>query len=350
MYIEHDLKLDYRDVLIKPKRSTLSSRSNVNLSRSFRFRHSSLVWQGVPIVAANMSTVGTIPMALALHNENMITCMHKHHTQKEFTTLAKNLPTYAESIMLSVGISKTDFDLLIQFVNVLPQVKFICIDVANGYMQQLVDFIIKVRAQFPEKILVAGNVVSSEMTEALILAGADIVKVGIGSGAACTTRIVTGVGMPQLSAVMECADAAHGLGGHIIADGGCTYPGDIVKAFGGGADFVMLGSMLAGHDESGGDIVEQDDQKFVSFYGMSSHKANEVFAGGLKEYRAAEGREVMMPYKGAVRETIQKITGGLRSACTYIGAAHIKELPKRTTFVRVNTQFNESLQEHTTKF
>lgn len=350
MYIEHDLKLDYRDVLIKPKRSTLSSRSSVNLSRSFRFRHSSLVWQGVPIVAANMSTVGTIPMALALHNENMITCMHKHHTQKEFTTLAKNLPTYAESIMLSVGISKTDFDLLIQFANVLPQVKFICIDVANGYMQQLVDFIIKVRAQFPEKIIVAGNVVSSEMTEALILAGADIVKVGIGSGAACTTRIVTGVGMPQLSAVMECADAAHGLGGHIIADGGCTYPGDIVKAFGGGADFVMLGSMLAGHDESGGDIVEQDDQKFVSFYGMSSHKANEVFAGGLKEYRAAEGREVMMPYKGAVRETIQKITGGLRSACTYIGAAHIKELPKRTTFVRVNTQFNESLQEHTTKF
>lgn len=350
MYIEHDLKLDYRDVLIKPKRSTLSSRSSVNLSRSFRFRHSSLVWQGVPIVAANMSTVGTIPMALALHNENMITCMHKHHTQKEFTTLAKNLPTYAESIMLSVGISKTDFDLLVQFVNLLPQVKFICIDVANGYMQQLVDFIIKVRSQFPEKIIVAGNVVSSEMTEALILAGADIVKVGIGSGAACTTRIVTGVGMPQLSAVMECADAAHGLGGHIIADGGCTYPGDIVKAFGGGADFVMLGSMLAGHDESGGDIVEQDDQKFVSFYGMSSHKANEVFAGGLKEYRAAEGREVMMPYKGAVRETIQKITGGLRSACTYIGAAHIKELPKRTTFVRVNIQFNESLQEHTTKF
>ncbi len=349
MHIDHDLKLDYRDVLIKPKRSTLYSRSEVNLVRSFKFRHSSLTWSGVPIMAANMSTVGTISMALALNEEKMLTCMHKHHSVADFKLLAQQISNYPNSVIISVGIAQKDFDFLLQFVDALSNIQFICIDVANGYMQQLLNFVAKVRKQFPEKIIIAGNVVSSEMTEALILAGADIIKVGIGSGAACTTRLVTGVGMPQLSAVIECADAAHGLGGHIIADGGCTYPGDIVKAFGGGADFVMLGSMLAGHDESGGEIVEKSGQKFVSFYGMSSHKANEQFAGGLKEYRAAEGREVMLPYKGPVQNTIQQITGGLRSACTYIGAANIKELPKRTTFVRVNNQFNESLQEHTIK-
>lgn len=349
MHIDYNIKLDYRDVLIKPKRSTLSSRSNVNLIRQFKFRHSPLTWTGVPIIAANMSTVGTIPMSLVLHNEKMLTCMHKHHDVKDFLKLAKKLPDYADSIVLSLGIGKKDFEQVIQFVDALPKIKFICIDVANGYMQQLVDFVIKVRLKFPQQIIIAGNVVSSEMTEALILAGADIVKVGIGSGAACTTRLITGVGMPQLSAVIECADAAHGLGGHIIADGGCTFPGDVVKAFGGGADFVMLGSMLAGHDESGGEIMEKNGQKFVSFYGMSSHKANENFAGGLKEYRAAEGREVMMPYKGPVQNTIQQITGGLRSACTYIGAANIKELPKRATFVCVNSQFNESLSDYTIK-
>ena len=349
MHIQHDLKLDYRDVLIKPKRSTLSSRSDVKLTRPFKFRHSTLTWTGVPIIAANMSTVGTIAMAQALHKENMLTCMHKHHRIKDFVQLTQQMPNYGEALILSIGVGNKEFEHLLQCINTLPSIKFICVDVANGYMQQLVDFIVKVRTQFPEKILIAGNVVSSEMTEALILAGTDIVKVGIGSGAACTTRLVTGVGMPQLSAVIECADAAHGLGGHIIADGGCTYPGDIVKAFGGGADFVMLGSMLAGHDESGGEMIERNGEKLVSFYGMSSHKANETFAGGLREYRAAEGREVMMPYKGPVSNTIQQITGGLRSACTYIGAANIKELPKRTTFIRVNTQLNESLSEHTIK-
>jgi GMP reductase len=347
MHIEHDLKLDYSDVLIKPKRSTLSTRSDVSLERTFRFRHSTATWTGIPLVASNMSTVGTLSMLSALHQEKMLTCLHKHYAPSDLQGIPTSVPDYPNSLVISVGVSANDFERLHHFITLLPEVKFICIDVANGYMQKFVDYLHRIRDTYPDKILIAGNVVSPEMTEALILAGCDIVKVGIGSGAACTTRMITGVGLPQLSAVIECADAAHGLNGYIIADGGCTVPGDIVKAFGGGADFVMLGSMLAGHDESGGDIIERNGQKVVSFYGMSSHKANEEFAGGLKEYRAAEGREVLIPYKGPVRDTLQQITGGLRSACTYIGASYLKELPKRTTFVRVTNQLNESLREHT---
>ncbi len=350
MHIENDLKLDYNDVLIKPKRSTLTTRAHVSLDRQFRFRYSPQTWSGVPIMASNMSTVGTIAMLSALHQEKMLTCLHKHYLPDELDQLKTLLPSYSESLVLTLGIGDKDIENLHHFLTVLPETKFICVDVANGYMQRLVDCVEKIRNQYPEKILIAGNVVSPEMTEALIIAGADMVKVGIGSGAACTTRMITGVGMPQLSAVIECADAAHGLSGHIIADGGCTVPGDIVKAFGGGADFVMLGSMLAGHDESGGEIIEVDGKKLVSFYGMSSHKANEEFSGGLKEYRAPEGREVLVPYKGSVRQTIQRITGGVRSACTYIGASYLKELPKRTTFVRVNRQLNESLKDHTVSF
>ena len=174
------------------------------------------------------------------------------------------------------------------------------------------------------------------MTEELILSGADIVKVGIGPGSVCTTRIKTGVGYPQLSSIMECADAAHGLGGHIIADGGCTSPGDVAKAFGGGADYVMLGGMLAGHDEGRGEVIEGK----VQFYGMSSKAANEKHFGGLKEYRASEGRDVQIPYKGKVGDSIKEILGGLRSACTYVGANKLKRLSKCTTFIRCTQQFN----------
>ena len=187
----------------------------------------------------------------------------------------------------------------------------------------------------------AGNVVTGEMVEELILAGADIIKVGIGPGSVCTTRIKTGVGYPQLSAIVECADAAHGLGGHIISDGGCRVPGDVAKAFGGGADFVMLGGMLAGHAESGGEIVEVDGKKFRQFYGMSSKTAMDKHAGGVAGYRASEGKTVQVPYHGGVAETVRDILGGVRSACTYVGASKLKELSKRTTFIRVAEQHNE---------
>lgn len=133
---------------------------------------------------------------------------------------------------------------------------------ANGYSQHFVDFVKSIRKQFTDKTIIAGNVVTGEMTEELILSGADIVKVGIGPEVCAPHVLKTGVGYPQLSAIIECADAAHGLGGQIISDGGCSTPGDVAKAFGAGADFVMLGGMLAGHDESGGDLIERAGEKF----------------------------------------------------------------------------------------
>jgi len=220
-------------------------------------------------------------------------------------------------------------------------IHYVCIDVANGYTESFVTFVRRFRDAHPKLTLMAGNVVTGEMTEELILCGVDIVKVGIGPGSVCTTRGMTGVGYPQLSAVIECADAAHGLEGRICSDGGCTSPGDIAKAFGGGADFVMLGGMLAGHDEGGGEVVEQGGAQFKRFYGMSSRVAMEKYAGGVAHYRASEGKEVMVQYRGPVAATVQGILGGLRSACTYVGARTLKELTKRTTFVRVSMEMNE---------
>ena len=218
-----------------------------------------------------------------------------------------------------------------------PLITFICIDVANGYSERFSKYVKNIRKEYPDKVIIAGNVVTGEMTEELILNGADIVKVGIGPGSVCTTRIQTGVGYPQLSAVIECADAAHGVGGFIMADGGCTCPGDVAKAFGGGADFVMLGGMLAGHDECSGQVVNGQKQ----FYGMSSSEAMDKYSGGVAKYRSSEGKSVNVPYRGPVSDTASSILGGLRSACTYIGANAIKHMPKCTTFVRVNQQSNE---------
>ena len=224
--------------------------------------------------------------------------------------------------------------------------KMICIDVANGYREVFLQFVRKVRKEFSDKIIIAGNVATREMTEALILAGADIVKVGIGPGSVCTTRKVAGVGYPQLSAISECADAAHGLNGHVMSDGGCSSPGDVSKAFAAGADFVMLGGMLAGHDESGGEVIDDGSgSKYKSFYGMSSARAMETHYGEVAGHRAPEGKEVRVPYRGALEVTIQSILGGLRSACSYVGARRIKDLPKCTTFIRVSMTTNEVFQK-----
>jgi GMP reductase len=219
-------------------------------------------------------------------------------------------------------------------------VKFICIDVANGYTQKFANYVKTVRKHFPDKIIIAGNVVTREMTEALILSGANIVKVGIGPGSVCTTRKVTGVGYPQLSAIMECADAAHGLGGHVMADGGCTCPGDVAKAFGAGGDFVMLGGMFAGTDEAAQYEIGEDGTETRVFYGMSSDVAMNKFSGGVASYRASEGKKVVVPESGPIDGVVQQILGGLRSACTYIGAKHLKDFPKCCTFIRVNRQLN----------
>uniref|UniRef100_A0A3B4TTF0 GMP reductase n=1 Tax=Seriola dumerili TaxID=41447 RepID=A0A3B4TTF0_SERDU len=321
--IENDIKLDFKDVLLRPKRSTLKSRSEVDLMRSFTFRNSKGSYRGIPIIAANMDTVGTFEMALAL----LINFAAKH-------------PECLQSLAVSTGTGENDFERISAIVEAVPQLQYICVDVANGYSEHFVHFVKDVRQKFPSHTIMAGNVVTGEMVEELILAGADIIKVGIGPGSVCTTRKKTGVGYPQLSAVIECADAAHGLGGHIISDGGCTCPGDVSKAFGAGADFVMLGGMLAGHSESGGEIIEKNGKKYKLFYGMSSDTAMKKHAGGVAEYRASEGKTVEVPYKGPVDVTIRDVLGGVRSTCTYVGAAKLKELSRRTTFIRVTQQLN----------
>ena len=371
MRLEADIKLDYKDVLIRPKRSTLSSRKEVDLFREFVFRNfepdfpdsiRNKHYGGIPIMAANMDGVGTFEMADELVKHGLFTCLVKTYSVNQlvayFDSDQEN-QNYARRnhVAVSIGIRDEDF---IKFCDVYELtnggVKYVCIDVANGYSKRFRDFVAQFKLQFPHVIIIAGNVVTGEMTEELILAGADIVKVGIGPGSVCTTRIQTGVGYPQLSAVIECADAAHGLGGHIIADGGCTCPGDVAKAFAAGADFVMLGGMLAGCDEGGGEVIEKfyetnqledlhgeriiERKQFVQFYGMSSEAANDKHFGGLKEYRSSEGREVLVPYRGAVDTTVKDILGGLRSTCTYAGAIKLKYLSKCTTFVRCTQQYN----------
>ncbi|MBD0786377.1 GMP reductase [Vibrio sp. Y2-5] len=341
MRIEQELKLGFKDVLFRPKRSTLKSRSQVNLTREFTFKHSGRQWSGVPVIAANMDSVGSFKMAEALAKHNVMTAIHKHYSVEQWAEFVQNAESQTlRNVMVSTGTSDNDFQKTKDIMAMSEELIFICIDIANGYSEHLVDYVQKVREAFPSKVIVAGNVVTGDMVEELILAGADIVKVGIGPGSVCTTRVKTGVGYPQLSAIIECADAAHGLGGRIIGDGGCTCPGDVAKAFGGGADFVMLGGMLAGHEEAGGELVEKNGETYMKFYGMSSKSAMDKHSGGVAGYRAAEGKTVLIPFRGPVENTIQDVLGGVRSTCTYVGAASLKELTKRTTFIRVQEQEN----------
>ncbi|XP_019714117.1 GMP reductase 2 isoform X2 [Hippocampus comes] len=338
--IENDIKLDFKDVLLRPKRSTLKSRSEVDLLRTFTFRNSKGSYTGIPIIAANMDTVGTFEMARALNNFTVFTAVHKHYSVEDWQEFAAKQPECLENVAVSTGTGEADFQKMSAILAAVPQLRYICVDVANGYSEHFVHFVKDVRQKFPSHTIMAGNVVTGEMVEELILAGADIIKVGIGPGSVCTTRKKTGVGYPQLSAVIECADAAHGLNGHIISDGGCTCPGDVSKAFGAGADFVMLGGMLAGHCESGGETIEKLGKKYKLFYGMSSEVAMKKHAGVLAEYRASEGKTVEVPFKGPVEATMRDILGGVRSTCTYVGAAKLKELSRRTTFIRVTQQLN----------
>ncbi len=341
MRIEEEIKLDYSDVLFRPKRSTLKSRKDVDLNRKYIFKHSRLSWKGVPIIASNMDGVGEIDVAKKLSSHRLMTALTKQHDINQIGTIYKK-NIFFDSIALSCGTSKDSYNRLNSILKKYPKFRFICIDVANGYSENFSNFVSEVRKKYPKKTIIAGNVVTADMTQELVLSGADIVKVGIGPGSVCTTRIQTGVGYPQLSAVMECADAAHGLGAHIIADGGCTCPGDVAKGFGAGADFVMLGGMLAGHKEGGGDIIEENGIKFIEFYGSSSEEANEKHYGGLANYRSSEGKKVKIQMKNSLDSTIRDILGGVRSSCTYVGASSLKQLSKCTTFVRVNNQYNDT--------
>ena len=340
MRIEDEIKLTFDDVLIRPKRSTLVSRSEVDLTRDFKFKYTSITWSGVPIISANMDTTGTFETAKSLEKYGILTAIHKFYSLKDWEDNLKNLnPKY---LIVTVGSSDEEFNKAKNIFKLNNELDYLCLDVANGYREDFLQAIAKFREAFPDKIIMAGNVATREMTEAIILAGADIVKVGIGPGSVCTTRKVAGVGYPQLSSISECADAAHGLGGHVISDGGCKFPGDVAKAFGAGSDFVMLGGMFAGHTESGGDLVtDENGQMFKDFYGMSSELAQQRYYGDLAEHRASEGKKVRLKYKGSIDITVQSILGGVRSACSYVGAKTLKDLPKCTTFIRVTQTTNE---------
>lgn len=357
MRIENDIKLDFDDVLIRPKRSTLKSRKDVDLTRTYKFKHTNISWVGIPVMAANMTTVGTFEMATELMEYSMPTVVHKFYSIKDWKIFLKdNKASFLSHFVIpSIGANDEDFEKYKKINSIFPDSKFICIDVANGYGEYFVEFVEKVKNRYPDKIVIAGNAVTGEMVEQLILSGASVVKVGISQGAACSTMMTTGIGYPQLSAAIECADAAHGLGGHIISDGGCRTPGDIAKAFCCNSDFVMIGGMLAGHDESGGEITEEYEQdgykwknggyvknivakEYKEFYGMSSDTAQIKHYGEQKNYRASEGVTMKVPYKGPVENTIREVLGGLRSTMTYIGSSRLKDASKCTTFIRVNRQ------------
>ena len=325
MLISEDIKLDYSDVLIRPKRSTLTSRYDVLMERTHKFVHSGKTWTGLPIMASNMDTVGTPEMHKVLLEYNMITCPARHYLKKNVTAFK------GKNICMMGGLDDVS-DLVTHHI----KWDFIGIDVANGYTISVIDAIKDIRMRVPDATIVAGNVVTADMTQELILAGADIVKVGVGPGSVCTTRTKTGIGYPQLSAVIECADAAHGMNAHVIADGGCTTSGDIVKAFAAGADFVMIGGMLAGHDECDGKVIDGK----MEFYGMASESAMSRHNVPHREYRGVEGKTVQVPYRGPVKNTIIDIISGIRSACTYVGANRLKTLSKCATFVRVNNVIN----------
>jgi GMP reductase len=347
MRIEEDLKLDFSDVLIRPKRSTLNSRSGVDIVRSFKTHHAGKVLTTVPVMAANMDTVGTFGMARALGAFRCNTALHKHYSIAQMVTFfSETDPAVLDHVWISIGATERDLEKIDALYSAAAAAGIrdrvpdkICIDVANGYQEAFVEFVARFRDRFPTNVIMAGNVVTGDLTEQLILSGADVVKVGIGPGSVCTTRKMTGVGYPQLSAVIECADAAHGLGGLICSDGGCTVPGDLAKAIGGGADYVMLGGMFAGHAECEGEIIDGPPKR-MKFYGMSSETAMEKWYGGVADYRASEGKTVEVPYRGPVEGTLREILGGLRSAMTYIGAHSLKEVSKRTTFIRVGRQLN----------
>jgi len=337
MKILDDVKLDFSDVLLLPKRSQYSSRSEVSLERTFKFKYSPYTWNGVPIIVSNMDTTGTIEMALELQKHKVLTCLHKYYSSDELLNSGLDKEYYA----VSTGISDKDLDNLDEIMRTVEP-KFICVDVANGYMSKFIEKCKEIREKYPDKIIIAGNVCTSQGVLDLVMNGkVDIVKTGIGSGSCCTTRKQTGIGMPQLSAVIECADTAHGLDAHIISDGGLQVVGDFSKAYGAGADFVMSGSMFAGHNESGGDLIEEGGKKYKVFYGMSSSNAMNKYSGGVAKYRSSEGKAVKIEHRGPVEETILNIQGGIRSCMTYLGAKKIKDIPKCATFVRVNRQLNQ---------
>ena len=356
--ISEDIKLDFDDVLIVPEKSTVASRKLVGLTTRIPFKHrGGTEFHGIPIMAANMDGVGTFEMADALRKHQIFTCLTKFHSANELGNFFREDPERGKFCAVTIGISDDDWSKFIAVSELAGgALRYACLDVANGYTSRFVDCVKRFRDRFPDLVVIAGNVVTAERTTRLIEAGADLIKVGIGGGSVCETRIKTGVGYPQFSVILECMHAAHRVGKGIVADGGCNAPGDVAKAMAAGADFVMLGGMFAGHREGGGRIIDRffndgevdeegkpiiEKRQFVEFYGMSSKTANEKHFGGLQDYRSSEGKTVLLPFKPSLYESVNDLLGGLRSSCSYVGAGHIGQLPEKASFVRCNSTHNK---------
>ena len=351
MRIEEELKLDYSDVLFRPKRSTLKSRKDVNLLRTYRFKYSKNEWSGIPIIAANMDGVGELGVAEKLNEHGMITSLTKQHDVKKIKQ-NKNIKKIYPNIALSVGIKKEDFQNLDKVLKEFSFFKFICIDVANGYTERFTNFIKSVRDKYPTKTIIAGNVVTADMTQELVLSGADIVKVGIGPGSICTTRMVAGIGVPQITAIMEVYRSLKGKKVKIISDGGIKFSGDIAKAIAAGADAIMMGSIFAGTDESPGKKFKIKKKFYKQYRGMgsigamSAGSSNRYFQKNYKDKSkfVPEGVDGRVEYKGKVSKIIYQLKGGLRSSMGYIGAKKLSDIKKNAKFIKITKAgFYESM-------
>jgi IMP dehydrogenase len=241
----------------------------------------------------------------------------------------------------AIGVRPSDLDRAAACV--VAGVDALVVDIAHGHSDHAINMVCELKARFPEVEVIAGNVATAEGVRDLAAAGADAVKVGVGSGSICTTRIVTGFGVPQLTAIMDCAEAAQALGVPLIADGGVRNSGDLTKALAAGADTAMVGSLLAGTEESPGASVVRDGQRFKVVRGMASLMANvdrqTIEKGELDmedwERVVPEGVEAVVPYRGAVEDILHQLVGGLRSGLSYAGATSIKELQANAEFIRI---------------
>lgn len=373
MQIVDSVQLDFSDVLIKPRRSSIDSRSKVNISRDYKFKWCPIPITGTGIMQSNMGTIGNFEVSRKMLEQGLFACLHKHHNVEDLVSFYKELFSNGDGTwrrcFLSIGLRDNGIEKLRTINKELGVQIGIKFDVPNGYIPQVKERVIELRKEFPEMFIMVGNVVTGDITEDLILSGADCVAVGIGNGAQCLTRRQTGCGRPQFSALVECSDAAHQVGGMVCCDGGITCPGDLGKAFGAGSDFIMIGSLFAGTDEADGEIITKwinngeydrflydigykfephlEEKKFKQFYGMSSTLAQEKFGNGKPSYRASEGRVTLMPYVGSIDGVIEELLGGLRSTMTYIGAKNLKDIPKQSVFFKVHNQLNQTFEKNT---
>lgn len=334
-FTSFERKLFFKDVLIVPESNHMNSRNQVNLIHKYKFKYGQ-EWEGIPLIVANMDTTGTFEMAQKLSQYKVLTCLHKHYSIDELVSWGKNNLESLEYVSISTGTRENDIEKLTEILKNLPKIKWICLDVANGYNYTFLDKIKLLRTMFPDKIIMAGNIVTPEQTIRALDAGADLVKLGIGGGSVCITRQKTGIGYPQLSVCLENnRHVIHHNYPCSISDGGCRTPSDIVKALAAGVDFVMIGGMFSGHDESGGDLFEENGKKYKLFYGMSSDTAMKKHYGSVSDYRTSEGRTIKVEYKGPVENTIKDILGGIRSACTYIGSKNLSDIYNHSRFILI---------------